>query len=316
MMGKNGIPKKVLYIDDNNESKLLVTRILEAEGYVVILSSDGAHGMELAVTLEPDIILVDLNLPFMDGYETATRLQSVVFKRKCPTPVIATSVYSSYEERDMAIAAGCDGFIPKPMDVDTLIDTLNKYYNGHRDSIPPARERDALVLYHQKLVKKLEAKAAAVLLDEDTGIYNEQYLYKRLDEETSRSLRLEQPFSLVMIKVDPAVSSGKVDLNEDKRIAFKRIAETLKVNKRAFDAAIKMNDNAYCLILGSCPAESVVMVAKRVCGKLLDCTAGLNISFNFSIGTNTYNGGDFEPVFFVDSARQNAVPFSAGADKA
>ncbi len=308
-MGKNGRPRKVLYIDDNNESKLLVTRMLEAEGCGVILSSDGVHGMELAVTLEPDLILVDLNLPFMDGYETATRLKSVIFKRKHPTPVIATSVYSSYEERDMAIAAGCDGFIPKPMDVDTFIDTLNRYYCGHRDSIPPARERDALVHYHQKLVKKLEAKAAAVLLDEDTGIYNEQYLYKRLDEETSRSLRLEQPFSLVMIKVDPTVTPGKMDLNEDKRVAFKRIADILKVNKRAFDAAVKMNDNAYCLILGSCPAEAVVMVAERVCGNLLNCTAGLNIVFNFSIGTNTYSSGDFDPAFFVTSALQNTVPF-------
>jgi len=100
-----------------------------------------------------------------------------------------------------------------------------------------------------------------------------------------------------------------MDLNEDKRIAFKRIADILKVNKRAFDAAVKMNDNAYCLILGSCPAEAVAMVAERVCGNLLNCTAGLNIAFNFSIGTNTYSSGDFDPVLFVTSALQNAVPF-------
>ncbi len=308
-MGKNKRPKRVLYIDDNNESKLLVTRMLEAEGCGVILSSDGVHGMELAVTLEPDIILVDLNLPFMDGYETATRLKSIIFKKKRSTPIIATSVYSSYEERDMSIAAGCDGFIPKPMDVDTFIDTLNKYYCGYRDSIPPARERDALVHYHQKLVKKLEAKAAAVLLDEDTGIYNEQYLYKRLDEEVSRAIRLEQPFSLVMIKVESKVPPGKTNWNEDKRIAFKRIADILKLNKRAFDAAVKMNDNSYCLILGSCPAKDVLMVAERVCDKLLNCTAGLNITFNFSIGTNTYNCGDFDLTLFLKSARENAAPF-------
>ena len=309
-MSKNGKPGKVLYIDDNNDSKLLVSRMLEAEGCGVILSSDGVHGLELALTLEPDLVLVDLNLPFMDGYETVTRLKSLTCKKKRPIPVIATSVYSSYEERDMAIAAGCDGFIPKPVDVDTFIDTLNKYYHGHRDSIPPEREKDALVHYHQKLVKKLEAKAAAVLLDEETGIYNEQYLYKRLDEETSRSFRLEQPFSLVMIVVDSTFPPGKADLDEANRIALKRITDVLKTNKRAFDAAVKMHDNAYCVILGSCPAESVEMVAKRICGNLRDCTADLKADFRFSFGTNTYSSGDFDSVLFVKTARENRVPFS------
>lgn len=305
-------PEKILYIEDHNESKLLVTRMLEAEGCDVVSCSDGVHGMELAESERPDLILVDMNLPFMDGYETATRLKALFPKGMKQLPVIATSVYSSYDEKDMAIAAGCDGFISKPIDVESFISTLYAYYNGRRDAILPERERDALVKYHRKLVKKLEAKAAAIMLDDETGLYNAKYLYKRIEEEMSRSVRLDEPFSITVITTDITGPPERLTLDEERRIALNVISDVLRNAKRLFDVAAKLDSGSFCVIVGGCARENASKVAERLCAKLHERTINLldpEVSIRYRYGAKSYDGGHLDPVTLVESARQGAVPF-------
>lgn len=109
---------KILYIEDNPENRLLVRRILEAEGYDVVEAIDGPSGLEVAAASPPDLILLDINLPEMDGYELVGKLRQI--PGLATTPIIALTAYALRGDRERILAAGCDGYIQKPIDVDSL----------------------------------------------------------------------------------------------------------------------------------------------------------------------------------------------------
>lgn len=109
---------KILYIEDNQENRLLVRRILEAEGYVVTEAPDGPSGLESARLSPPDLILLDINLPEIDGYELVGRLRQLPGLTSVPIVALTANVMKG--DRERTLAAGCDGYIQKPIDVDAL----------------------------------------------------------------------------------------------------------------------------------------------------------------------------------------------------
>lgn len=109
---------RILYIEDNPGNFLLVKRILEAEGYFVLEAQDGASGLELAAQTKPDLILLDINLPEIDGYDLAKRFRSTPGLQHVPILAITANVMQG--DRERTLEAGCDGYIQKPIDVDRL----------------------------------------------------------------------------------------------------------------------------------------------------------------------------------------------------
>ena len=109
---------KILYIEDNVESRTLVKRVLEVEGYVILEADDGIDGL-LAVREEtPDLILIDINLPGIDGYEITTQLRQMEGLNNIPIVALTANVLRG--DRERSLDAGCDGYIQKPVDVDLL----------------------------------------------------------------------------------------------------------------------------------------------------------------------------------------------------
>ena len=108
----------VLYIEDNPENRLLVRRMLEASGYTVMEAVDGPSGLRAAQDLHPDLILLDISLPEMDGYDLARRFSGISDLAHVPVLAITANVMKG--DRERALAAGCDGYIPKPIDIDQL----------------------------------------------------------------------------------------------------------------------------------------------------------------------------------------------------
>lgn len=108
----------ILYIEDNPENRLLVRRVLEAEGYTVIEADDGPSGLEAARQSVPDIILLDINLPEIDGYQMVGQLRGMPGLGN--VPIIALTANVMRGDRERTLAAGCDGYIQKPIDVDSL----------------------------------------------------------------------------------------------------------------------------------------------------------------------------------------------------
>jgi two-component system cell cycle response regulator DivK len=109
---------KVLYIEDNMTNRLLVKRILMVEDHEVLEAENGMEGIELARTELPDLILVDINMPDMDGYEVTTRLRQIPELDQVPIVALTANVLRG--DRERSLEAGCDGYIQKPLDVDML----------------------------------------------------------------------------------------------------------------------------------------------------------------------------------------------------
>jgi two-component system, cell cycle response regulator DivK len=109
---------RVLYIEDNAENRLLVRRVLEAEGCSVLEAADGSSGLEVAAQTRPDLILLDINLPEIDGYDLARRFRDMPGLQQVPILAITANVMKG--DRERTLAAGCDGYIQKPIDVDRL----------------------------------------------------------------------------------------------------------------------------------------------------------------------------------------------------
>jgi two-component system cell cycle response regulator DivK len=108
----------ILYIEDNPGNRLLVKRILEVEGYKVVEAISGLDGLSVAESMHPDLILVDINLPELDGYELTRRLKQI--RHLASVPIIAMTANVMKGDREKSLAAGCDGYIQKPIDVDQL----------------------------------------------------------------------------------------------------------------------------------------------------------------------------------------------------
>jgi len=110
--------KTILYIEDNPENRLLVRRVLEVEGYRVIEADSGKTGLQKAKTIAPDLVLMDINLPEIDGYELTHRLKQM--PDLAGVPIVAMTANVMKGDREKTLAAGCDGYIQKPIDVDQL----------------------------------------------------------------------------------------------------------------------------------------------------------------------------------------------------
>ncbi|MBI9048981.1 MAG: response regulator [Anaerolineaceae bacterium] len=117
--------KKILVIEDNDQNMYLVRFILEAHGYEVLEAKNGSDGINLAVEHEPDLILLDIQLPVMDGYTVARELR----KRESidKVPIIAVTSYAMPGDRENVLAAGCVGHIEKPINPDNFITQIEQF---------------------------------------------------------------------------------------------------------------------------------------------------------------------------------------------
>jgi two-component system cell cycle response regulator DivK len=124
----------ILYIEDNLPNRMLVKRILEAEGYKVLEAGTGPEGIELAKTEQPSLILVDINLPEVDGYEVTAQLRTM--EESGHVPIVALTANVMKGDREKTLEAGCSGYIQKPIDVDLLPSQIAVYLEP-QESIPP-----------------------------------------------------------------------------------------------------------------------------------------------------------------------------------
>jgi two-component system cell cycle response regulator DivK len=117
--------KKVLCVEDNTVNMLLVSRIVEAEGHELIKAEDGYTALDILNGTVPDIILLDINLPGIDGLELARRFKSD--DRLAPVPLIATTAQVLVGDRERCLEAGCDDYLPKPLDIRKLREVIRRY---------------------------------------------------------------------------------------------------------------------------------------------------------------------------------------------
>jgi signal transduction histidine kinase len=143
---------RVLHIEDDAMSRLLVRKLLTSVGHGVIEAASGLEGIRLAESQPPDLVLVDINIPDLDGYEVTLRLRGM--PELAGVPIVAITAEG---DRETSLAVGADGFISKPIDAGGFPQQIEKFLAGYReraDSEPDARLR----LRSQKIVQRLERK--------------------------------------------------------------------------------------------------------------------------------------------------------------
>ncbi len=118
--------KKIMIVEDDEKSLYLARFILEKEGFEVIEARDGLEALDNVSRETPDLILMDMQLPNLDGYEATRRIKAD--ERLAKTPVIALTAYAMKGDREKTLEVGCSGHIEKPIDPSTFVEEVTKYF--------------------------------------------------------------------------------------------------------------------------------------------------------------------------------------------
>src|SRR5690606_30205203 len=148
---------KVLHIEDDPANRLLVRKLLTPAGFEVIDAVDGMDGIQKAVSDPPDLVLVDIAIPGLDGYEVTLRLRAE--PRLAEVPIVAITAEGN---RDTSLAVGANGFIEKPIDARTFAHTIHGYLGGQSEQSGHIEE--SLRKQSQRIVGHLEEKVSELSL--------------------------------------------------------------------------------------------------------------------------------------------------------
>jgi len=115
----------ILYVEDNPDNRMLVRRILLSEEYGLLEAQNAAQALEMLKDARPDLILMDINMPDMDGYTLTSRIKTMPgFER---VPIIALTANVMRGDKEKTLEAGCDGYIQKPLDIDQLLREVDRF---------------------------------------------------------------------------------------------------------------------------------------------------------------------------------------------
>ena len=226
---------KILYVEDDPSSIILVSRVLESEGYQVITALDGLSAIRIAKREMPDLILMDINIGGMDGHEVTTRLRSIEEMRQ--VPIVAVTAATLQGDRERALIAGCTGYIPKPIDVDEFSSQVRSFLLGTREEIgSPEEKTEYLVEYSHKLVDRLEKK-----IRELEGAHAELQRIEKVKSDfiilASHELRtpLTCVYGYVQMLLNNPDIPGAPDDNAGPRDLLRRIAGSVRRLGQIFD---------------------------------------------------------------------------------
>ncbi len=120
-----GEAKVVFHVEDNSDNRLLVRRLLQAFGYQVVEAENAVKAREILASQRPDLILMDINMPDIDGYTLTNELKSM--PNLLGVPIVAITANVMKGDRERTLSAGCDGYIEKPIDVDRFIEQVERF---------------------------------------------------------------------------------------------------------------------------------------------------------------------------------------------
>jgi signal transduction histidine kinase len=146
-------PIKILYIEDSPDNRMLVRALLPPDQYTIVEAEDGLAGIAAALRELPVLILLDINLPGIDGYEVGVALRS--FPALRDTPIIAVTAYAMEGDRERTLVAGCDGYIAKPLDADAFPRQVAEFVRGKRERLDERQQAPFLRELNQRLVYRM-----------------------------------------------------------------------------------------------------------------------------------------------------------------
>src|ERR671917_2009704 len=232
----------VLLVEDNEDKRQLLKVALEMAGYNVVVACDGVEGLQAVESHQPDLIVTDVTMPRMDGYEMVRRVRANPSTRFIPV-IIQTALRGNAEDVRLGAEAGALGYITDPTDLDLLL----------------ARARTLLDFKNY-----LDTCEEAAFTDHLTGLSNRRRFERQLEREVGRVLRFGHPFSLLMIDIDSFKNlndSFGHDAGDD---AIRRISKVLREGTRGIDLAARIGGEEFAVLLVETNKAGGVEVAERL----------------------------------------------------
>ena len=256
---------RILVVDDHEDNIELLRARLEARGYEVEGASDGQAALDAVERTVPDLILLDVMMPKMDGMEVVRRLKAKSEANELPfIPVIMQTALDSTENKVEGLDAGADDYITKPINFAELEARVNSLLRikGLQSALA-ARERELKVLNDQLNEANNQLKRIS-LTDGLTQIENRRSLNERLHEMWQHSVRLHEPISLVMCDIDKFKSVNDDYGHQAGDAVLKEFAQLLKSEAREIDRVGRYGGEEFLLILPGTVLDAAVTFAERL----------------------------------------------------
>jgi len=261
--------KNSLLLVDNDKSNLkLLSSILGSE-YIIYTAASGANAIKIAKEFTPDLILLDILMPDMDGYETLSEL------KKCDDtheiPVIFITGLSSNEDEEKGLSLDAADYISKPFS----------------EKIVKLRVRNQIqIVNHLRTIERLS------LIDQLTNIPNRRSFDERLRIEWSRAIREQIPISLLMLDIDKFKNYNDTYGHQQGDIVLKSVAKVLlSSSRRSSDFAARWGGEEFTILLPNTPLSNAVEVAETIRvnmeKEVIPCTGNSTTKVTVSIGVNT-----------------------------
>src|SRR5215212_6355811 len=232
----------VLVVDDDPDKRMLLTVALQMAGYEVRTANDGEAGLLAVESFQPDLIITDVMMPKMDGYELARRVRANPQTRFLPI-IIQTAARSGADDIRRGSEVGALGYITDPTDIDLLL----------------ARART--LLDFKRYLDTCEEEAFTGHL---TGLANRRRFERQLEREVSRTLRYSRPFCLLILDIDNFKEVNDTYGHDAGDEAIRRLALTLQAGTRGIDLAARVGGEEFAVILPETDFEGGVDVAERL----------------------------------------------------
>lgn len=255
MMNKNPEQSKVLVVDDVPLNRKLQKTYLESVGYQVLLATDGVEALQRIDEESPDLILLDVMMPKMNGFQVCRRLKSIENTRFIP--IIMVTALNEIEDKVKGIEAGADDFISKPFNKLELL----------------ARVKSLLRIkyLHDELelkIKELEIAQSKLIqlaiTDGLTELYNYRYFKEQLTQEIIRAKRHNNYLSIAMIDIDYFKNYNDTHGHPAGDLVLKTMADLLRNNIRKIDIAARYGGEEFALILAETDKQAAGFVANKI----------------------------------------------------
>jgi diguanylate cyclase (GGDEF)-like protein len=232
----------VLVVDDDPDKRMLLTVALQMAGYEVRTANDGEEGLLAVESFQPDLIITDVMMPKMDGYELARRVRANPQTRFLPI-IIQTAARSGADDIRRGSEVGALGYITDPTDIDMLL----------------ARARTLL-----DFKQYLDTCEEAAFTDHLTGLANRRRFERQLEREVTRTLRYGRPFCLLLLDLDNFKQVNDTHGHEAGDEVIRRLALTLQAGTRGIDLAARVGGEEFAVILPETDFEGGLDVADRL----------------------------------------------------
>jgi diguanylate cyclase (GGDEF)-like protein len=232
----------VLVVDDEPDKRLLLAFALQREGYEVRTASDGVEGLAAVAEQQPDLIVTDVMMPRMDGYEMVRRVRSDPRTKFIPV-IIQSAARGEAEDIRLGSEVGALGYITDPTDLDLL------------------RARASTLLEFKNYLDSCEE---AAFTDHLTGLANRRRFERQLEREVARATRYEHPFCLLLIDIDNFKEVNDTHGHDAGDEALRRFGNVVQAGTRGIDTGARLGGDEFSVILPETDLEHGLEVAERL----------------------------------------------------